>query len=163
MALEIERKFLVEHDGWKGSIVRRIHIRDGLIASSNGNKARIRIADEVATIALKGDRHGPARSEFEYQIPKPDAEQMLRTMCDGHVLEKVRHFVSHAGAIWHLDVYEGILKGVVLAEIELELANQELKVPDWVGKEVTGDPNYRKVNMLAQRIDALRENNPVLL
>lgn len=163
MALEIERKFLVAHDGWQASVARRIHIRDGLIASSNGNKARVRIADDAATIALKGDRHGPARSEFEYQIPKSDAEQILQTMCEGHVLDKVRHIVSHAGAIWQVDVYEGILKGIVLAEIELDHANQELKLPDWVGKEVTGDPNYRKVNMLAQRLGALRENNPVPL
>jgi CYTH domain-containing protein len=40
---------------------------------------------------------------------------MLRTMCDGNVLDKVRHFVSHEGNNWHVDVYEGLLDGVVLA------------------------------------------------
>jgi adenylate cyclase len=77
-------------------------------------------------------------------------------MCDGHVLDKVRHFVSHAGATWQVDVYDGILNGVVLAEIELERADQKLELPDWIGKEVTGDPSYRKVNLLAQRIAASR-------
>ena len=81
---------------------------------------------------------------------------MLRTMCDGHVLDKVRHFVPYAGATWHVDVYDGILNGVVLAEIELERADQQLELPAWIGKEVTGDPSYRKVNMLAQRIAAWR-------
>jgi CYTH domain-containing protein len=156
MPLEIERKFLVDNDGWKNSITRSIGIRDGLIASNNGHKARVRISDDKATITLKSRRRGPTRTEFEYAIPRSDAEEMLRTMCDGHVLDKVRHFVSHAGATWYVDVYEGILNGVVLAEIELESADQKLELPDWVGKEVTGDPSYRKVNLLAQHIAAWR-------
>jgi CYTH domain-containing protein len=79
-------------------------------------------------------------------------------MCDGHVLNKTRHFVTHVGAIWYVDVYDGILNGVMLAEIELESADQQIELPGWIGKEVTGDPNYRKVNLLAQRIAALGEN-----
>ena len=43
MPLEIERKFLIEHDGWKASRTRSIRIRDGLIASENGRKVRVRI------------------------------------------------------------------------------------------------------------------------
>jgi CYTH domain-containing protein len=62
MPLEIERKFLLANDGWKSWVARRIHIRDGLIASSNGNKARVRIADTDATITLKGSRSGPIRT-----------------------------------------------------------------------------------------------------
>src|SRR5262249_49556999 len=49
-------------------------------------------------------------------IPYCDAVEILRTMCDGRVLDKVRHVVTHAGAVWHVDVYEGILNGIVLAE-----------------------------------------------
>ena len=66
MTLEIERKFLVANDGWKNSVVRSVRIRDGLIANNKGNKARVRIANEVATIALKSRRSGLARTEFEY-------------------------------------------------------------------------------------------------
>ena len=33
MPLEIERKFLLANDGWKKSVIRRIRIRDGLIAT----------------------------------------------------------------------------------------------------------------------------------
>ena len=83
-------------------------------------------------------------------------------MCDGHVLAKTRHFVSHADATWCVDVYEGILNSVVLAEIELDSADQKIERPDWIGKEVTGDSSYRKVNLLAQRIAALGENGSAL-
>ena len=66
----------------------------------------------------------------------------------------------YAGAIWNVDVYEGILSGVVIAEVELGRADQELQLPDWIGPEVTADPNYRKVNMLARRTADNREKYP---
>jgi CYTH domain-containing protein len=153
MALEIERKFLIANAGWKNSVARRVRIRDGLIANNNGHKARVRIADDVATIALKSRRRGLVRDEFEYAIPLSDADQMLRTMCDGNVLDKVRHFILHTSNTWHVDVYEGLLEGVVLAEIELTDVDQAFTLPDWIGAEVTGDPRYRKINMVAARLD----------
>jgi adenylate cyclase len=152
VTLEIERKFLVANPGWKNSVIRSVRIRDGLIANNKGNKARVRIADDVATIALKSRRRGVVRTEFEYAIPYSDAEEMLRIMCDENVLEKVRHFVSCAGDIWQVDVYERLLDGVVLAEIELTDEDQKLTLPDWIGAEVTADPRYRKVNMVAARL-----------
>jgi len=158
MPLEIERKFLLTNDDWKSWVTRRIRIRDGLIASNNGNKARVRISDSNATITLKSRRRGPSRTEFEYPISYSDAEEMLRSLCDGQVLDKVRHVIIHAGAVWHIDVYEGILHGVVLAEVELQQADQKLDLPGWVGEEVTGDASYRKINMLTQRIVDLRES-----
>jgi len=158
MPLEIERKFLLANDDWKSHVVRRIHIRDGLIANTNGNKARVRIADTAATITLKSRRRGPIRTEFEYTIPYSDALEILQTMCEGRVLEKVRNVILHAGLSWHVDVYEGILQGVVLAEVELQHADQELDLPSWIGKEVTDDPSYRKVNMERLRVVALAES-----
>ena len=72
-------------------------------------------------------------------------------MCDGNVLNKVRHFVMHKDATWQVDVYNDILKGIVIAEIELTHPDQDFQIPDWVGAEVTDDPKYRKVNMHAER------------
>jgi CYTH domain-containing protein len=158
MPVEIERKFLLANDGWKSQVVRRSHIRDGLIANNNGNKARVRIADADATITLKSRRRGPMRTEFEYAIPYSDALEILRTMCDGRVLDKVRHFIPYGGSLWHVDVYEGIFSGVVLAEVELQHADQKLEFPPWIGDEVTNDPRYRKLNMRRQRIVDLHES-----
>jgi adenylate cyclase len=69
--------------------------------------------EDHATIALKGAHKGVGRSEFEYTIPNSDAEEILRTMCDDRVLEKVRNYVPYAGLTWEIDVYDGILKGVI--------------------------------------------------
>ena len=147
MQTEIERKFLVANDGWKSSVVKSVRIRDGLIAVYLGRKARVRVIDDHATIALKGQRDGLGRSEFEYAIPISDAEEMLRTMCDDRILEKVRHYVPHSGLTWEIDVYDGVLKGVVIAEVELDRGDRELNLPDWAGKEVTGDLMYGKFEM----------------
>src|SRR5262245_14094642 len=158
MALEIERKFLVVNDRWKNSIVRSVRLRDGLIASDKGNKARVRIADGQATIALKSRRRGSVRTEFEYAIPISDAEEMLRTMCGGNVLDKVRHLVSYSSDTWEVDAYEGLLDGIVLAEVELTDADQKLTLPDWIGAEVTADPRYRKINMVAAARRTMRKS-----
>lgn|SRR5262245_43015915 len=158
MPLEIERKFLVKHDGWKSHCVRSVRIRDGLLASSNGCKVRVRISDTRATLAVKGPEVGISRPEFEYEIPLSDAEEMLR-LCGERHLEKVRHFAPVAGSTWEINAYGGILGGVVIAEIELESEDQFVEFPDWVGKEVTHDPKYQKSNLVAQRDSILREQN----
>jgi adenylate cyclase len=151
--VEIERKFLVASDEWRQSAVGSVKLRDGLIAASKDRKVRVRIAGgEVATLAIKGARSGIAQAEFEYEIPLADAERMLSTLCRDDHLEKERFFVEDAGGTWQVDVYGGILQGVVIAEIELKHEDQELIVPRWIGKEVTGDPDFRKINMRARAL-----------
>jgi CYTH domain-containing protein len=153
VALEIERRFLVSNGDWKNNIAQSVCIRDGLIGGSNEEKVRVRIANGVATIALKSCRRNLiVRDEFEYVIPLSDAEEMLRTMCDINVIDKIRYFIFHSSNIWHVDVYEGILDGVVLAEVELASLEETFILPDWIGDEVTGDPRYSKINMVAARL-----------
>jgi adenylate cyclase len=155
MALEIERKFLVADDSWRQSAIRRLHIRDGLVATDNVRKVRIRISDGTATIAVKGPRAGITRAEFEYPIPLSDAEEIIRTLPEERVLEKWRHLVPYEGTNWEVDVYEGLLKGVVLAEIEMQTPTRTMNIPPWIGQEVTGNPKYKKINMAAERVTAV--------
>lgn len=151
MATEIERKFLVANDGWKRAVIKRVAIRDGLIALDGGRKTRVRVMDQRATLAVKGRYEGIARAEYEYEIPLADAEEMLRTLCDGRVLEKHRHFVPHGGLTWEVDVYDGLLSGMVIAEVELDRADRALDLPPWVGREVTGDVGFSKHQMFEAR------------
>jgi CYTH domain-containing protein len=48
---------------------------------------------------------------------------------------------------WQIDVHEGPLDGIVFAEVELEREDQPLELPTWVGREVTGDPHFKKANL----------------
>jgi adenylate cyclase len=150
MALEIERKFLLANDAWKSEVVNSQPMRDGLIASFGEGKVRVRLTESSAWLTIKGARKGISRPEFEYEIPRADAEQMLGTLCQGNVLEKVRHTVPFGGVNWTIDVYVGPLAGVVFAEVELSHPDQRLRLPPWVGEEVTNNPRFQKRALLSK-------------
>ena len=148
MALEIERKFLLANDDWKREVIKSEHLRDGLIGRFGLGKVRVRLTESNAWLTIKGPSDGISRPEFEYEIPRADAELMLRTLCQGDpVLEKVRYTVPFGGLEWTIDVYMGPLSGVVLAEVELKHPDQQPQLPSWIGDEVTNDPRFEKGNL----------------
>jgi adenylate cyclase len=153
MATEIERKFLLANDGWRMQYARQKRIRDGLIATTEGRKVRVRAYDDRATLTVKAKTSGSSDAEYEYEIPLTDAEELL-AHCDGRVLSKMRYYVLYKGFTWEIDEYDGVLSGVVLAEVELPRDNVEVPLPPWVGAEVTGRPEYKKGNMRAARLAA---------
>ena len=71
--IEIERKFLIASDAWKRSVVGRVNIRDGLIASYKSRKVRVRISDQIAVITIKfpaSELHVPNMSmKFLLRMP----------------------------------------------------------------------------------------------
>ena len=152
MAVEIEHKFLVLSNSWQNACVGKVHLRDGLIASTSGRKVRVRIADDRGFITVKGARSGNTRDEFEYEIPLLDAEALHAEHCDEMVVAKTRHFVVEEGFTFEVDVYEGPLDGIVIAEAELAFPGQTFPRPLWLGDEVTGRPEYGKATMLRARI-----------
>src|SRR6185369_6815646 len=155
MATEIERKFLLAGDGWRMRYTHQERIRDGLIATAGGRKVRVRAYDDRATLTVKARTAGLGNAEYEYEIPLADAEELLATQCDGRVLSKTRYYVPCKGFVWEIDEYDGVLGGVVLAEVELPREDVEVPLPSWVGEEITGRPEYKKSNMHSARLAAL--------
>jgi adenylate cyclase len=92
---------------------------------------------------------GLTRSEFEYEIPLIDAEFMLKEFCSNHFLEKIRHLIKFDDLVWEVDEYSGPQRGLVLAEVELSDATQQVQLPSWLGKEVTDDPRFRNAYLAA--------------
>ena len=120
MAAEIERKFLVASDAWRARVRRKRVIRQGYIANADAVSVRVRIYDDSsAMLTLKSEREGIRRNEFEYPIPKHDAEQLL-LLARGTIIEKTRHELPANGVLWEIDVFKGDNEGLVLAEIELD-------------------------------------------
>lgn len=144
MGLEIERKFLVADATWRdrtrGPGTR---LRQGYLAFGNGHgpTVRVRLAGAEAFLTVKGPGL-LVRAEFEYAVPRADAEAMLDALCARPVVEKTRHEVLHEGALWTVDEFDGHLTGLVLAEIELDSPERAVALPAWLGREVTGDPRY---------------------
>ena len=137
---EIERKFLVLKNQFHPS-GEAIKITQGYLTADSGRTVRIRIAGEKGFITIKGKMEGITRTELEYEIPKHEAEILLK-MCLNNLVEKTRYIEKYKGMIWEVDVFEKENAGLFLAEIELESENQSFEIPPWVGEEITFDIRY---------------------
>lgn len=155
MAIEIERKFLVVSDAWQDQCIRKVALCDALLLAADGRKLRVRISDDRAMLTFKGRRSGLARQEFDFEIPLPEARDLLQHHSDGRILEKTRHIVPFGDLVWEVDVYGGVLAGIVIAEVELPSEGFPLLRPDWIGEEVTGREDFRKINLLRARVSDL--------
>jgi adenylate cyclase len=145
MPREIERKFLLKSDSWRGT-ADGVSYRQGYLSSVPEHTVRVRIAGNEAFLTVKGLTTRNSRLEFEYSIPLADAEQLL-DLCDGPLVEKTRFEIPYAGKTWQVDEYLGDNRGLVLAEVELTNENERLDLPDWIGAEVSGDPRYYNSNL----------------
>jgi adenylate cyclase len=141
MAQEIERKFLLAGEGWRG-LARGIGYRQGYLCASRERSVRVRIAGEKGSLTIKGETVGAARSEYEYEIPLEDAREMLDSLCPQPQIEKKRYTIFYRDFTWEIDEFSGLNQGLIVAEIELEREDQAFERPDWIGEEVTGDPRY---------------------
>lgn len=144
MAIEIERKFLVNSKDWK--ISEPVQIRQGYLNRDPDRTVRIRAAGNQAWITVKGRTIGSVRSEFEYPIPLDDADALL-LLCERPLLEKRRYHFEHDGRTWEVDEFLGANVGLVVAEIELDTPDAEFSMPSWIGIEVTNDSRYFNSNL----------------
>ncbi len=145
MATEIERKFLLINDDWRTAADGGRRFRQGYLVGSKAASVRVRIEGEVARLNIKSATLGIHRQEYEYAIPPADAEEMLATLCERPLVEKTRYLVPHAGHTWEIDVFEGENAGLVVAEVELESAEEALALPSWAGREVSHLTRYYNV------------------
>lgn len=142
MPLEIERKFLVENDSWRGHADAGRRLHQAYLAETDRAVVRVRIEDSTrAVLTIKSAAPGLSRQEFEYPIPPADAEA-LAALRQGAGLQKTRFIVPHAGHRWEVDVYHGDNQGLVIAEVELASEADAFEPPPWLGREVTGDARY---------------------
>jgi len=137
---EIERKFLVKDQTFY-QYCRFDQIQQTYLFNESNKSLRIRIKNDVAYLTIKGNQIGITRDEFEYEIPKGEALEIIDRF-DLKVLSKKRHYLNLGNLTWEIDVFEGKLAGLIVAEIELPTEEFELEIPSWVGEEVTSDPNY---------------------
>jgi CYTH domain-containing protein len=150
MAKEIERKFLVETEGWRSEVASSAKLLQAYVAGGEDRSVRVRIFDgKTARLTIKIGRELLSRDEFEYDIPLQDAQDMAGAAI-GVVLEKTRYKVEHGGYTWEIDVYDGAYQGLVVAEVEMEHEGAEPDRPAWLGREITGDRRYSNLVMATE-------------
>ena len=148
MGIEIERKFLVKKDKWAQVVKKEKSLfRQGYILSDQQKTVRVRLTDTEAFLTIKGQTVGASRPEFEYSVPKEDAQHMLDNFCISE-LSKIRYFIlHHDGYTWEVDEFLGQNEGLIVAEIELGSEDELFLLPDWVDKEVTAEKKYTNSNL----------------
>jgi adenylate cyclase len=147
MPKEIERKFLVDTEDWRG-LGETVLFRQGYLSTHPERTVRVRLAGDRGWITVKGFSHGAERSEYEYEIPAPDAAEMLDKLCIQPLLEKRRTRIPIGELIWEVDEFSGENAGLIVAEVELESIDQKIAPPPWAGREVTGDARFYNSNLL---------------
>ncbi len=147
MGTEIERKFLVNQKQWRAPN-SGVYYSQGYLTTNQGLTVRVRIAGEQAFLTIKGPTQNYSRLEFEYPIPRADAQVMLDTLCDRPLIEKIRYQVEYQGLLWEIDEFQGDNAGLMIAEVELTTENQSVELPDWVGEEVSTDSRYYNANLV---------------
>lgn len=147
MSTEIERKFLVAGD-FRPFVRASERIAQGYLCTDPERTVRIRLKGEKGYITLKGagNASGTSRHEWEYEIPGPDARELL-TLCISGSIDKTRHYVPAGKHTFEVDVFYGSNEGLIVAEIELTDENEAFEHPVWLGKEVTGDNRYYNVSL----------------
>lgn len=140
MALEIERKFLVDPEKWRPS-GKGEQIIQAYLSIGPASTVRVRIKGERAFLTIKGRSTTIAHPEFEYGIPVEDARELVNLAVTG-VVEKIRYEVDYKGFIWDVDVFQGKNAGLLMAEIELASEAQVFPYPEWLLEEVSADNRY---------------------
>jgi adenylate cyclase len=141
---EIERKFLVRDDSFKLEASRFHHIIQAYLSRDKARTVRVRIKDASGFITIKGNSNasGTTRFEWEKEILLNDAQSLIDIALPG-VIEKVRYIIpAENNLFWEVDEFLGENEGLLLAEIELPSENTTFAKPDWLGDEVTGQPEY---------------------
>ena len=147
MGKEIERKFLIDiskiESPGSGS-----HIKQGYISTTDNTAVRVRVKGDIAYLTLKGENKGATRPEFEYDIPIDDANEIIKELCSGPIIDKTRYLVEHGSHTWEVDVFHGDNDGLIVAEVELESETEAVDLPNWVISEVTGQVEYYNSSLI---------------
>jgi adenylate cyclase len=147
---EIERKFLVNNEELEFiKTYRGIRIEQAYIQNEKDRTVRLRTKGDKAFLTIKSGTTTLSRDEFEYQIPVEDALAMMDAM-ELKTLTKTRYEIELNQHKWEVDIFEGKLEGLIIAEIELKTEDEYFQKPTWLREEVTFDSNYLNANLINQ-------------
>lgn len=140
MSLEIERKFLVRGDDWRGQAARSSTLRQGYLVNTGRCSVRLRLAGGKAWLSVKAIRTGPVREEYEYEVPPAEAAEMLMAFAAGLLIDKIRHEVPIGAHCFELDEFQGANSGLV----------EPFPHPPWLGDEATDDGRFHNLRLASQ-------------
>ena len=157
MALEIERRFLIKNDNWKEFIIKKIYIEQGYLSKSlDGWIIRIRFTGKNSKITLKKHIKGFTNFEFEYSIPRSEAEIIMSNL--SNTIKKERFFLDVDKKSWIIDCFQENNYPLEIAEIELSNEEEDLFLPSFISKEITGLTHYSNFNLAKNPFSEWKED-----
>ncbi len=141
MALEIERRFLIKNDNWRKFITNKIFIEQGYLSKTIDDWIiRIRLTGKDFKITLKKHIESFTNFEFEYSIPQKDGEIIMSNI--SNTIKKERFFLEIEKKSWIIDCFKENNYPLEIAEIELSSEDEDLSLPSFISKEITGMKHY---------------------
>ena len=146
MAIEIERRFLIKNDNWKEFITEKIFIEQGYLSETIDNWIiRIRFTGKDFKIAFKKHIKSFTNFEFEYSIPQKDGETIMSNL--SNTIKKERFFLEVEKKSWIIDCFKENNYPLEIAEIELSNEKDDLSLPSFISKEITGLTHYSNFSL----------------
>lgn len=145
---EVERKFLVDSLPGPEVLAPPTSIEQGYVAAgSSGAEVRLRRKGDRFYQTIKQGQ-GLSRVETEVALSRKQFEAMW-PHTEGRRVFKHRHEIAFGPRVIELDVFQGALGGLIIAEVEFESVEQaaEFDPPEWFGDEVTDDARYQNRNL----------------
>ena len=157
MALEIERRFLIKNDNWKKFIKKKIFIEQGYLSKSLDNWIiRIRFTGKDYKIALKKHIESFTNFEFEYSIPRKDGETIMSNL--SNTIKKERFYLEVEKKSWIIDCFKEKNYPLEIAEIELSNEQEDLILPSFILKEITGLKHYSNFSLANKAFSEWEDN-----
>ena len=157
MALEIERRFLIKNDNWKKFITRKIFIEQGYLSKNLDDWIiRIRFTGKDFKIALKKHIESFTNFEFEYSIPRKDGETIMSHL--SNTIKKERFFLEVEKKSWIIDCFKENNYPLEIAEIELSNEEEDLLLPSFISKEITGLTRYSNFSLANNPFSKWKDN-----
>ena len=146
MALEIERRFLIKNDNWRKFITNKIIIEQGYLSKTIDDWIiRIRFTGKDIKITLKKHIESFTNFEFEYSIPQKDGETIMSNL--SNTIKKERFFLEVEKNSWIIDCFKENNYPLQIAEIELSSEDEDLNLPSFISKEITGLTDYSNFSL----------------
>ncbi len=147
--MEIERKFLIQELPDSLDDYPFHQIEQGYLCTGPVVRIRRQDAEYYLTYKSKG-----LMVREEYNLPLTEEAYMhLRSKVDGNLIAKKRYLIPLEGGLTlELDVFEGKLAGLLLAEVEFGSEEEAVafEAPAWLGEDVTYSTEYHN-SVLSQK------------
>lgn len=92
-------------------------------------------------LIIKVGGYGMICDEFEFDV-LVDEVVFFFQLKFGNFIEKICYKVKVVKYVWEIDVYFGVLEGLIVVEVEMKFEKESFEIFEWIGLELIGNLVY---------------------